>query len=496
MFQIDNTDTFIIDFFVISQEIQINLKVNKMSQFDVTVIGSGPGGYVAAIRCAQLGFKTALIEKYPTLGGTCLNVGCIPSKALLDSSEHFEKAKHEFENYGIIINEPKADLARMIARKDEVVSQTTKGIQFLMDKNKITVFEGLGSFTSSTKIKISKNDGTQEEIESKYSIIATGSKPASLPFINIDKERIITSTEALKLKEIPKHLIVIGGGVIGLELGSVYKRLGAEVTVVEFMDRIIPGMDGALSKELQKVLKKQGVKFNLQTAVSAVERNGDIVKVTAKNKKDEVITIEGDYCLVAVGRKPYTDGLRLENAGIDVDERGRIKINDTLQTNVQNIYAIGDVVRGAMLAHKAEEEGVFVAETLAGQKPHINYNLIPGVVYTWPEVAGVGKTEEQLKSEGIAYKSGSFPMRALGRSRASGDIDGFVKILSDEKTDEILGFHMIGARAADLVAEGVVAMEFRASAEDLTRMSHAHPTYAEAIKEAALDATGKRAIHM
>lgn len=467
-----------------------------MSQFDVTVIGSGPGGYVAAIRCAQLGFKTAIIEKYPTMGGTCLNVGCIPSKALLDSSEHFEKAKHEFADFGILINEPKVDLAKMIERKNGVVEQTTKGIQFLMDKNKITVFQGIGSFESATQIKITKNDGSSETIESKYTIIATGSKPSTLPFAKIDKERIITSTEALNLKEIPKHLIVIGGGVIGLELGSVYKRLGSEVTVVEFMDRIIPGMDGSLSKELQKVLKKQGMKFNMQTAVSAVERDGDTVKVTAKDKKGEEVVFEGDYVLVAVGRKPYTENLGLEKAGVELDERGRVKVNDHLQTNVANIYAIGDVVKGAMLAHKAEEEGVFVAETLAGQKPHINYNLIPGVVYTWPEVAGVGKTEEQLKEEGVAYKVGNFPMRALGRSRASGDTDGFVKILADEKTDEILGFHMIGARAADLVAEGVTAMEFRASAEDLTRMSHAHPTYAEAVKEAALDATGKRAIHM
>ena len=467
-----------------------------MSQFDVTVIGSGPGGYVAAIRAAQLGFKTAIIEKYPTMGGTCLNVGCIPSKALLDSSEHFEKAKHEFADYGIIINEPTVDLSKMIARKDAVVEQTTKGISFLMDKNKVTVYEGVGSFESATQIKVTKNDGSSEIIESKYTIIATGSKPSSLPFITLDKERVITSTEALKLKEVPKHLLVIGGGVIGLELGSVYKRLGAEVTVIEFMDKIIPGMDGSLSKELQKVLKKQGMKFELSTAVSAVERNGDTVKVTATNKKGEEVVFEGDYCLVSVGRKPFTDGLGLEKVGVELDERGRVKTNDHLQTNIANIYAIGDVVKGAMLAHKAEEEGVFVVETLAGQKPHINYDLIPGVVYTWPEVAGVGKTEEQLKADGVAYKVGNFPMRALGRSRASGDTDGFVKILADEKTDEILGFHIIGARAADLIAEGVTAMEFRASAEDLTRMSHAHPTYAEAIKEACLDATGKRAIHM
>lgn len=466
-----------------------------MSQFDVTVIGSGPGGYVAAIRCAQLGFKTAIIEKYPTMGGTCLNVGCIPSKALLDSSEHFENAKHNFADHGIIIDEPKADLARMIARKNEVVDQTTKGIQFLMDKNKITVFEGVGSFESATKVKITKNDGSSESIDSKYTIIATGSKPSSLPFINLDKERIITSTEALELKEIPKHLIVIGGGVIGLELGSVYKRLGAEVTVVEYMDKIIPTMDGALSKELNKVLRKQGIKFNLSTGVQSVERTGETVTVTAKDKKGEEVVFKGDYVLVSVGRKPYTDGLDLEKAGVELNERGMVKTNDRLQTNVENIYAIGDVVAGAMLAHKASEEGTMVAEIIAGEKPHINYNLIPGVVYTWPEVAAVGKTEEQLKAEGIAIKIGNFPMRALGRSRASGDTDGFVKVIADEKTDEILGIHMIGARAADLIAEAVVAMEYRASAEDIARMSHAHPTYAEAVKEAALDATGKRAIH-
>ena len=466
-----------------------------MNQFDVTVIGSGPGGYVAAIRCAQLGFKTAIIEKYPTMGGTCLNVGCIPSKALLDSSEHFHNAAHNSADHGIIINEPKADLARMIARKNEVVEQTTKGIQFLMDKNKITVFEGIGSFESATQIKVTKNNGSSETIDSKYTIIATGSKPTTLPFAKIDKERIITSTEALELKEIPKHLIVIGGGVIGLELGSVYKRLGSEVTVVEYMDKIIPTMDGALSKELNKVLRKQGMKFNLSTGVESVRRNGDTVKVTAKDKKGEEVIIEGDYVLVAVGRKPYTDGLALEKAGVDLDERGRVKTNSHLQTNVPNIYAIGDVVAGAMLAHKASEEGTLVAEIIAGQKPHINYNLIPGVVYTWPEVAGVGKTEEQLKQEGVAVKVGNFPMRALGRSRASGDVDGFIKIIADEKTDEVLGVHMIGARAADLIAEAVVAMEYRASAEDISRLSHAQPTYAEAMKEAALDATGKRALH-
>ena len=384
----------------------------------------------------------------------------------------------------------------MISRKNDVVDQTTKGINFLMDKNKITVLQGLGSFESATQIRVTKADGSSEVIEAKNTIIATGSKPSSLPFITLDKERVITSTEALNLKEVPKHLIVIGGGVIGLELGSVYLRLGSDVTVVEYLDKIIPGMDGTLSKELQKTLKKQGMKFMLSTAVSGVERNGDTVKVTAKDKKGEDVVVEGDYCLVSVGRRPYTDGLGLEKAGVELDERGRVKTNDHLQTNVPNIYAIGDVVKGAMLAHKAEEEGVFVAETLAGEKPHVNYNLIPGVVYTWPEVAGVGKTEEQLKEAGVAYKTGSFPMRALGRSRASMDTDGVIKILADEKTDEILGVHMIGARAADMIAEAVVAMEFRASAEDIARISHAHPTYTEAIKEAALDATGKRSIHM
>ncbi len=468
-----------------------------MSSFDVVVIGSGPGGYVAAIRCAQLGFNTALIEKYPSLGGTCLNVGCIPSKALLDSSHHYHDAISHFQEHGIEISgEVKINLEKMIARKAAVVEQTVGGINFLMNKNKITVFEGVGSFEDATHIKISKNDGSSEIIEAKNTIIATGSKPSSLPFIKIDKEKIITSTEALKLKEVPKHLIVIGGGVIGLELGQVYLRLGAQVSVVEYLDRIIPGMDGGLSKELTKVLKKQGMKFYTSHKVKSVERNGEGVQVQAENAKGETITLDGDYSLVSVGRRPYTDGLAADKAGVKVTDRGQIEVNDHLQTSVSNIYAIGDVVKGAMLAHKAEEEGVFVAETLAGQKPHIDYNLIPGVVYTWPEVAAVGKTEEQLKESGIAYKSGSFPFKALGRSRASMDTDGFVKILADAKTDEVLGIHMIGARTADLIAEAVTAMEFKASAEDISRMSHAHPTYAEAVKEAALAATDNRALHI
>ena len=466
-----------------------------MKSYDVAVIGSGPGGYVAAIRCAQLGMKTALIEKYSTLGGTCLNVGCIPSKALLDSSHHYHDAVKHFEEHGIEVpGEVKINLEKMIARKQSVVDQTTSGINYLMDKNKIDVFHGLGQFKDATHITI-KGDNNQE-IEAKYTIIATGSKPSNLPFITVDKERIITSTEALKLKEVPKHLVVIGGGVIGLELGQVYKRLGAEVTVVEYMDRIIPTMDAGVSKEFSKVLKKQKFKLLTSHKVKAVDRNGDTVVIKADDKKGNEVELSADYCLVAVGRSPYTEGLNAEAAGVTLDDRGRVNVNAHLQTSASNIYAIGDVVKGAMLAHKAEEEGVFVAETIAGQKPHIDYNLIPGVVYTWPEVAAVGKTEEQLKAAGVAYKSGQFPMRALGRSRASMDIDGFVKILADQTTDEILGVHMVGARAADMIAEAVVAMEFRASAEDISRMSHAHPTYTEAIKEAALAATEDRALHI
>ncbi|HEX8268660.1 MAG TPA: dihydrolipoyl dehydrogenase [Flavobacterium sp.] len=467
-----------------------------MNSFDVVVIGSGPGGYVAAIRCSQLGSKTAIIEKYSTLGGTCLNVGCIPSKALLDSSHHYHDAISHFAEHGVEISgEIKANLEKMVARKGTVVDQNVSGIKYLMDKNKITVFEGLGSFEDATHVKVSKADGSSEVLEAKNIIIATGSKPSSLPFIKLDKERIITSTEALNLKEIPKHLVVIGGGVIGLELGQVYMRLGAQVSVVEFLDRIIAGMDASLSKELTKVLKKQGMKFYTSHKVKSVERNGDAVQVQAENAKGETITLDGDYALVSVGRRAYTDGLAADKAGVKLSERGLVEVNDHLQTNIPNIYAIGDVIKGPMLAHKAEEEGVFVAEVIAGQKPHINYELIPGVVYTWPEVAAVGKTEEQLKELGIAYKSGSFPFKALGRSRASGDTDGFVKILADAKTDEVLGVHMIGARTADLIAEAVTAMEFKASAEDIARMSHAHPTYAEAVKEAALAATDNRSIH-
>ena len=468
-----------------------------MEKFDVTIIGSGPGGYVAAIRCAQLGMKTALIEKYPTLGGTCLNVGCIPSKALLDSSEHFYNAVNHFEVHGIEVKSPKVNLKQMIERKRGVVKMTCEGINYLMKKNKITVYTGVGSFESKTIVTITKADGTKEQIETAKAIIATGSKPASLPGIEVDKKHIITSTEALEMTEIPKHLIVIGGGVIGLELGSVYARLGSKVSVVEFMDRLIPGMDASLGKELQRVMKKDlKVEFFMKHKVESVTSKGKEVTVTADNGKGEKVELKGDYVLMAVGRKPYTEGLNLEKAGVKLDARGRVEVDAHLKTSADTIYAIGDVVVGAMLAHKAEEEGVFVAEQMAGQKPHIDYNLIPGVVYTWPEVAAVGQTEEQLKEKGIKYKVGNFPFRASGRARASMDTDGFVKVLADETTDEILGVHMIGPRTADMIAEAVVAMEFRASAEDISRISHAHPTFTESLKEASLDATGKRALHI
>ena len=467
-----------------------------MSTYNVVVIGSGPGGYIAAIRCAQLGMKTAIIEKYETLGGTCLNVGCIPSKALLDTSEHYHNAHKRFEDFGIKVKGLDIDFSRMIARKAEVVKQTCDGIAFLMKKNKIDVYTGMGSFVTKNKITITNAKGEKQEIETEKTIIATGSKPTALPFITIDKKRIITSTEALVLSEVPKHLVIIGGGIIGVEIGSVYHRLGSKVTIIEFLDKITPSMDEDLSRELMRVLKKEGMEFMLSTKVTGATVNGKEVTVTAQNKAGEEVAIKGDYCLVAVGRSPYTAGLGLENIGIQLDERKRILVNEHLETCVAGIYAIGDAVRGAMLAHKAEEEGVIVAEYMAGQKPHINYNLIPGVAYTWPEAAGVGATEQDLKSQGKFYKVGKFPFRALGRARASGDIDGFIKVLADKETDEILGVHMIGPRVADLIIEGVVAMEYRASAEDIARMSHPHPTYTEAFKEACLMATENRPLNM
>jgi len=446
-----------------------------MSSYDITIIGSGPGGYVAAIRCAQLGLKTVIIEKYNTLGGTCLNVGCIPSKALLDSSEHFHNATHNFEEHGIELKGLKANITQMVNRKNEVVAQTSAGIKFLLDKNKVEVINGVGSFVDKNTVKVVDKDGKETLLTSKNIIIAT---------------------EALSMTEIPKKMLVIGGGVIGLELGSVFGRLGTQIEVIEFANTIIPTMDATLGKELTRVLKKEGFKFNLEHRVQKVENKGKSVVLTALNKKGEEVTFEADYCLVAVGRKPYTVGLNLEAAGVTLNNRGQIDVNDHLQTNVPNIYALGDVVRGAMLAHKAEEEGVFAAEHIAGQKPHINYNLIPGVVYTWPEVASVGKTEEELKTSGVEYKVGSFPIKALGRARASMDTAGLIKILADKNTDEVLGVHMIAPRAADLIMEAVVAMEYRASAEDIARICHPHPTYSEGIKEAALDATEGRALHV
>ena len=466
--------------------------------YDVTVIGSGPGGYVAAIRCAQVGLKTAIIERYNTLGGTCLNVGCIPSKALLDSSEHYHNAVEHFKTHGIDIDNPKVNLPQMNARKDDVVKTTCDGVEYLMKKNKIDVHTGHGTFVDSNTIKISPKDGKGEEktITSKKAIIATGSKPIIIPNVDFDKKRVVTSTEALNMPEVPKHLVVIGAGVIGAELGSVYSRLGSEVTFVEFAGNAIGSMDATLGKELMKVLKKQGMKFHLNTKVTSVKINGEKVTVKAEDKKGKELTFEPDYCLVSVGRKPYTENLGLANTKVQLDERNRVVVDEHLKTQDPNIYAIGDVVRGAMLAHKAEEEGVFVAEKIAGQSPHINYKLIPNVVYTWPEAAGVGHTEQELKDNGRKYKSGSFPFKALGRARASGDIDGLIKVLADAETDEILGVHMIGPRIADLIAEAVVAMEYRASAEDVARMSHAHPTFAEAMKEACLAATGNRSLHI
>ena len=465
--------------------------------FDVTVIGSGPGGYVCAIRCAQLGLKTAIVEKYNELGGTCLNVGCIPSKALLDSSEHFHNAQEHFQEHGINLKSLKVDLPQMIQRKREVVEKTVEGVAFLMKKNKITVHHGVGSFKDKNTIVVTDEKGKEKSFTTKNTIIATGSKPSSLPFIKLDKERVITSTGALELQKVPKHLIIIGGGYIGLELGSVYARLGAKVTVLEYMKRIAPLVDITLSKELTKVLKKLDFDFKLEHKVTAVENTGKEVVVKAEDKDGKEIEVKGDICLVCVGRKPYTEGLGLENVGLEVNKQGKITVDDHFRTEAENIYAIGDVIdKGPMLAHKAEEEGVFVAETLAGQKPHINYLLIPSVIYTWPEVASVGYTEEQLKEEGREYKSGSFPFRALGRARASADLDGLVKVLADKETDEVLGVHMIGPRAADMIAEAVVAMEYRASAEDISRMSHAHPTFTEAMKEASLAAIENRALHV
>ena len=468
--------------------------------YDVIVIGSGPGGYVAAIRAAQLGFKTAIVERYPTLGGTCLNVGCIPSKALLDSTERYHEAAHRFAEQGIVIDGLRLNMPQMMARKAGVVKANVDGVAYLMKKNKIDVHMGHASFADRNTINIAPRNGAEGEAKTLTAtsfIIATGSKPVALPGVEVDKKRIITSTEALELQAVPGSMCVIGGGVIGMELGSVFGRLGSKIDVVEFTDSLIPTMDAALGKELKKVLGKLGFNFRFGYKVTGAKNNGDHVTITAEPKAGgEAVVFDVDYCLVAVGRKPYTEGLNLEAAGIALDERGRIAVDEHLRTAANNIYAIGDVIKGAMLAHKAEEEGMFVAEQLAGQRPHINYLMIPNVVYTWPEVASVGHTEAELKAANIPYKMGAFPFMASGRARASMDTDGLIRVYAHKETDEILGVHMIGPRTADMIAEAVVAMEYRASAEDIARMSHAHPTYTEAFREACLAATENRAIHI
>lgn len=464
-------------------------------KFDVIVIGSGPGGYVAAIRAAQLGFKTAIIEKYNTLGGTCSNVGCIPSKALLDSSEHYYNAAHHFEDHGIKTTGLKSDLDRMVTRKDEVVKQNVEGVAFLMKKNKITVYYGVGSFKDKNTVLIEGEKS--EEITGKYIIIATGSKPLTPGQFNYDKKRVITSTEALEIRKLPSKMVIVGAGVIGLELGSVFARLGTEVQVVEYLDRILATMDKDCSREMTRSLKKMGMTFHLSHEVTGVKSTKTGVAVAVKKRDSEDnFELKADYCLVAIGRRPYTEGLGLDNAGVELDEKGRVRVNDQLQTNVENIYAIGDVIHGPMLAHKAEEDGVFVAETLAGQKPALHYHLVPNVVYTWPEVASVGYSEEQLKEKGIPYKTGKYPVKALGRARASGDIEGMVKVIAHKDTDEVLGVHMVSARAADMIMEAAVIMEFKGAAEDIGRICHPHPTYSEAIKDAALAASDNRPINL
>ena len=459
--------------------------------YDVVVIGAGPGGYVSAIRAAQLGLKTALVEKRKTLGGTCLNIGCIPSKALLQSSHLYEEATHTFADHGIKAGKLSVDVAAMLKRKDAVVSDTVKGIDFLMNKNKITVVTGTGTITAADEVSVAQGKKTQV-LKTENIIIATGSDVAPLPGVKIDEKQIVSSTGALTLKNVPKSMVVIGAGVIGLEMGSVWRRLGAKVTVVEFLDCVFPGMDGEISKQAQRIFGKQGMEFKLSTKVTGAKAGKDGVALTMESVSgDKKEKLKADVVLVAIGRRPYIDGLGLDKVGVDVTDRGFVTVDDDYQTNVPGIFAIGDAIGGAMLAHKAEEEGYVCAELIAGQTGHIDYNAIPGVVYTWPEVAGVGKTEEQLKEAGIEYKTGKFPFSANARARANNDTDGFVKLLSDAKTDRILGVHIIGPEAGDLIQEAVVAMEFGGSAEDLARSSHGHPGLSEAVKEAALGAYDK-----
>jgi len=464
--------------------------------YDLVVIGTGPGGYVCAIRAAQLGLKVAVVEKRKTHGGTCLNVGCIPSKALLHASEMFEEAGHTFEKLGIVVGKPKLDLKAMMAHKQETIDANVTGVGFLLKKNKIDAFHGTASIPAAGKVVVTAEDGKAQEIETKNIVIATGSESAPLPGVTIDEKTVVTSTGALEIGAVPKELVVVGAGVIGLEIGSVWARLGAKVTVVEFLDRILPGMDGEVAKQFQRILEKQGFTFQLGSKVTKVEtaKKGGATVTVEPAAGGEAKTLNADIVLVAIGRRPNTDGLGLDKAGV-ATERGRVVIDDHFKTNVAGIYAIGDVVRGPMLAHKAEDEGVAVAEIIAGKHGHVNYDAIPGIVYTAPEVAAIGKTEEELKAAGVAYKSGKFPFTANGRARAMRHTDGFVKVLADAATDRVLGCHIIGPHAGDLIAEVTVLMEFGGSAEDLARTCHAHPTLAEAVKEAAL-AVDKRPIHM
>ncbi|WP_411898329.1 dihydrolipoyl dehydrogenase [Elizabethkingia occulta] len=466
-----------------------------MESYDVTVIGSGPGGYVAAIRSAQLGYRTLLVEKYNTLGGTCTNVGCIPTKALLDSTHHYSDALKKFSQHGINIETIGLDFEQMFRRKADVVQKNTEGLEFLMKKNSITRVTGTATFVDNSTIEI-LNEGNKQKVTSKNFIIATGSKPSALPGISIDKERIITSTEALSLKELPKSMVIIGGGVIGVEMASIFNRLGTEVSILEYADHLISAMDHELGKTLQKILKKDGIDIRLQQAVYKAENLGNHTKVYFRDKNGAENSLEADYILVAVGRKPYTENLGLENTGVKLDERGFIVTDEKLQSSVPGIYAIGDVIGGAMLAHKAEEEGVFVAETIDGQKPHIHYGRIPSVVYTWPEVASVGATEEELKKNNIDYQAGKFPFSASARARASMDMEGFAKVLVDPKYGEILGVHIIGPRAADSIAQAVVALEYEVTTKDMFSISYAHPTYTEVLKEAYMLAYGQPAINI
>ena len=466
-----------------------------MDHYDIAVIGSGPGGYVAAIRSAQLGYKTVIIEKYDTLGGTCTNVGCIPTKALLDSTHHYAEAQYKFKEHGIKLDIIELDFSQMYRRKAEVVSKNTGGLDFLMNKNNITRLKGTATFVNNSTIKI-VNESEIKEITAQHYIIATGSKPSSIPGVEIDKKRIITSTEALSLQEKPESMVIIGGGVIGVEMASIFNRMGTRVTILEYADHLIANMDHELGKNLQKILKKEGIDILLNHAVYKTESEDSAAKVFFRDKNGKEEELEADYILVAVGRSPYIKGLGLENTDVQLDEKGFIKVNENNQTSASNIYAIGDVIGGAMLAHKAEEEGVFVAETINGQKRHIHYNRIPSVVYTWPEVASVGYTEEYLKQNNIAYNVGKLPFSASARARASMDMEGFAKVLVDPKYGEILGVHIIGARAADLIAQGVIAQEYEVTAEDMFRISYAHPTYSETLKEAYLIASGQGAINI